>query len=1413
MTVSRLARLSRAALVGAALALAPPPPAGAQISILGLKNSLVQFALSQLSTPGSLEITAEGVAEPEDGVTELRGLAVADAQGVWLRAEAVGVSWSPSRLLSGELAIRALTARGVEVLRRPVLPPSEAPAKGEAPQASGGGWPRAPLTVVVDALTLSGVRLAPGVAAAQGVAFDAQGAARDEGDVQALELRIARTDAVEGVFALRYARDFAADTLRVALDAREGPGGLAAEYAGLGAGAPSRLKLDADGPLSNWRMTAALDVERVLSAHGSALADLEAPVRFEADFVAAPGPDAPPEAQAALAPQAALGLRVAEGADGVIRIERARLAAPALDARAAGFYRRADRGLELDLSLEARRALAALVPGVDFARLGFDGRLSGSADDLTASGAARLEGLASHAVDAASARLEVTGRLRSQDGPQGELTLQGAATGVRLDRLTPDLIGPARLSLQAAHDGRRATVKTARFSSSLLEATASGVVALSEGAHDLTYALDAPDIAPIARAYGREAAGRLSATGALGGAVGAARLTGEAVLSDAVAAGRSWGEARLTHDVTIAEGVAGRAALSARGGPIGPVDAELRGALRGVRLTLDALSFEGLRSALEGRLDADLDARLAEGALRFEARDLSAFEAFADLFPQLAGAGLGGAVSGTLELSAPEGRQAATLRAQAQGARGFGAAIEAAELAGWARDLFGAPEGGLTAKAQGLRAGDAALSALDAGAELAQADGAAALTLRADAPDLRLAGAAARGLRLRARADDALGAAPRLEVSAGAGGAAMGAVRLGRLEARASGALDALDVRFDAEGDAPRRRKAGRRPLFARLAARLDLSGEAPAGTLTRLEAGLGKARARLRAPARIESAGGVTALRGLDLALPGGRLRGDLGAGAQGATGDVTLNLPRLVEAARLAGAPIEGGALRARARFDTRPGKPFARIRLNAEGLDPAGVEAEDALDAEARLDWDGGEATARASLSGRFGEPVVLRARARARPAGVLPALEPGAPIEARASWKGRLGAFWGYVPAPAHVLDGDLDLDLGVKGPPGRLRPTGRLVLTNGQYQNLDLGTILTGIEARTRVGGGADLTLDLRATDGSGAPLSASLTVDGQTLRGRLSADGAILVRRDDVTAKVSLDLTAAGPLSAPLIAGEAVIDRAEVRLVNALPPSVADLGEVAVKGAPPPEEDAPPPADSDGPQLDLRVRAPGGVFVRGRGLDSEWEADLSIKGPAADPIVVGAVERRRGELDLLGKTFELTRGRIAFSGARPPDPALDVALWTESDDIEGGIVVSGTASAPQVSFASRPALPEEEVMPRLLFGTSRQSLSASQALQLATGLATLLNGEAGLLDGVRGALGVDMLSVDQSGEETAVRVGKSLADGVFVGARQPLDGGPASVEVEVELFDGVSATSEAGGAGGASVGLRWKKDF
>ena len=102
----------------------------------------------------------------------------------------------------------------------------------------------------------------------------------------------------------------------------------------------------------------------------------------------------------------------------------------------------------------------------------------------------------------------------------------------------------------------------------------------------------------------------------------------------------------------------------------------------------------------------------------------------------------------------------------------------------------------------------------------------------------------------------------------------------------------------------------------------------------------------------------------------------------------------------------------------------------------------------------------------------------------------------------------------------------------------------------------------------------------------------------------------------------------------------------------AVPPTIP-VEEVGRGARPGPKPAAGPPPEI---RLDVRLDADNQVFVRGRGLESEWQGRLRARGTLAEPDIVGRIELRRGFLDLLGSRFLLEQGTIEFDGAQPPRP-------------------------------------------------------------------------------------------------------------------------------------------------------------
>lgn len=1450
-------------------------PALAFFSLSGFQNSMIEFLIDQLSTEGELEITVEEVVEPEDGVTAIRGLSVSDADGVWFTAETLDFAWNPSRLLQGEVEFSRLSMAGVHVLRQPIIPesaPEDAePADPGAPAIPKIAWPRSPLTLRVDNLTLEGVRIDEPVLG-HAIAFDATGAARDEGDIQSARLELARTDTIAGTIAFDYARDFAANTLAVNLSAAEAPGGLVASLGDLPRDAPSEVTLTAEGPPTDWRMRFDLAIAELISADGTAAISYQGPLKVDADLSARAGPKLSPEIAALLGPGARIRARATEGQDGTILIEEGRVTSPDLSMAASGSFARPTSTADLEVELDAGPRLADPFEGVTFGGLTFVGTIKGAPGSLVADGDLVLDGLSTEPADVRRAELTVDVR---QSGPAEamvtELVVAGLTRGLRLDRLSAALIGDAETEIEATLAGNTLDLETLWLDSDLLRVSASGTADLETMNAALGLGISTPDLRPVAAAYGAEAAGQIEIIGELDHQDGISSIqfeTGVNGFEHPMAAARTLGlrgtvlrdsqsvgftasgsgtdmrldrigsdllsRADIAAEGTLADGLLELARLDL----VSPlVDAALSGQIgleqQTVRVDYDVRTPDlGRVAALydvpaAGRLSAQgeatrsgpeaaprLKGTLAVADAVWDARRYGRValthdvEASASPWGNIALSNDGGPfgpvhVKTDFALAEPR-LMLKDLSARALGLAADGnlsvdldgplaegkLALAISDLAGL-RPLTGTALGGSARGALQLTTSKGRQNAsLDLTARNIEADGTRIATARIVSTLANLLGKPS--IDLSVTAEDLTNADNRLDT----------------LSLDAKGPLSGLAIGASLRGS------AGRQPLTASLAGRVNASAPTIRANVSRLDAALGDDRIGLNRSLSVTARGSTVALNGMDLSLPGGgQLLGNVTSHGGPLSGDVRLMAPDLSVLKRLADIPFNAGSLSAEATFDTRRRASRANVTLTGRAIAFDGVEAAGALSIDGTLAWQGRSAAINAEIGGVFGDPVRLKASVPVVASGTVPQLAQRGPVEGSVRWTGEIGDLWALVPAPGHVVTGKADIDLGVSGDISDPAIAGGANISEGGYQNVDAGTILTDLALETTLTPSGDLGLSLTASDGAQGVVETTGTValDASGMDIRTVIRNAVLVRRDDVTARMDGDLSVKGPADGLAIGGKITVTDAEVRLINANPPSVVTLGEVLIKGEPEPEK----AVRSSSTTLALDIDAPGRIFVRGRGLDSEWKMALRLRGNAAAPDLTGRIERVRGRLSLIGKGFDLTRGRIDFDGGPEIDPRLDIVLERETSDLTGRIVVSGTGSDPSLGFSSTPALPEDEVLPRTLFGKSSQALTGSQAIQLGLGLATLMDGGGGTLDSVRGAVGLDSLRVEQdSSGNAAVAAGKEVSEGVWVGTQQPLGGeGGTSVVVEIDVFEDIQIDAEVEPGGGSSVGVQWKQDF
>lgn len=503
---------------------------------------------------------------------------------------------------------------------------------------------------------------------------------------------------------------------------------------------------------------------------------------------------------------------------------------------------------------------------------------------------------------------------------------------------------------------------------------------------------------------------------------------------------------------------------------------------------------------------------------------------------------------------------------------------------------------------------------------------------------------------------------------------------------------------------------------------------------------------------------------------------------------------------------------------------------VTMLGQGLAPGIAQVSDSLavdlHAEAELNAQG--LTFEAALHTSDGQTPLLQAGGQAplrlalEPPGVD--LPKDAPLSAFV--KGEVDLHWlGEMLLPEiHHLTGALSLGLELGGSLAEPSAAGRLEISRAGYQHLQQGVLLQDIAAAVTLDKDQVRLHELTATDND----QGSLRVRGQA--GFVPDQGFpfhLTIQAEDLNildspltsarlADVALDVS--GSVAAQEVKGHVTFDRVEVFLRDLGGPRVAELHVIEINDAdgsavmPAPRPAPVPPAVV----LDVDVRFPARVFVRGRGLDSEWGGNLHVSGNADQPSLRGEIRPVRGRLDMLGTRFTLSRESvIQFVGAHPPIPFVNMQAEQTARDFT--FILNVTGMPPDIAFAlqSDPPLPEDEVLPRMLFGRSLSSITPVQAAKLALAARELAGHGPGmdLLGTARGILLLDDLDVvSQEGGEIGLRAGKYINERVYVRLDSDLKTGGEQVSADVELTPRIGLESRIGSKGGG-LGLFWKHDY
>lgn len=426
----------------------------------------------------------------------------------------------------------------------------------------------------------------------------------------------------------------------------------------------------------------------------------------------------------------------------------------------------------------------------------------------------------------------------------------------------------------------------------------------------------------------------------------------------------------------------------------------------------------------------------------------------------------------------------------------------------------------------------------------------------------------------------------------------------------------------------------------------------------------------------------------------------------------------------------------------------------------------------------------------------------------------------PMRGRYFAEGEVRPLWDLLVGGERSLAGQVHTEGTLGGTLADPQAVGHVTVANGQFDDGATGLSLRKVALRADFAQSAVDVSQMSGEDGHGGTITGSgrvsLARDGASSF-RLDLRGFRLIDNDMATASATGQATINRDADGKVrLAGALTIDRADIAADPPIPSGVVAM-DVVEKNRPldlPSTLAAPAVRRGAGWTLDVTLKAPRRVFLRGRGLDVEMSLDAHVGGTTARPNLTGVARLVRGDYDFAGKRFEFDPTSVVYLSTRPDAIRLELTATRDDPSLTAVVKIRGTAARPEITLTSTPVLPNDEVLAQVLFGRSASQLSPLEAAQLASALTSLAGGGGfDVIGNLRNFARLDRLSFGgDASSGVTVAGGKYLTEDVYLelsgGGRE----GPAA-QVEWRVRRHLSIISRLANQGDGRLAVRWRKDY
>jgi translocation and assembly module TamB len=326
-----------------------------------------------------------------------------------------------------------------------------------------------------------------------------------------------------------------------------------------------------------------------------------------------------------------------------------------------------------------------------------------------------------------------------------------------------------------------------------------------------------------------------------------------------------------------------------------------------------------------------------------------------------------------------------------------------------------------------------------------------------------------------------------------------------------------------------------------------------------------------------------------------------------------------------------------------------------------------------------------------------------------------------------------------------------VNVAMDGVPNGLSNMNGTLVFNGDRLQVENLTATTG-------GGTLKIGGSIRYKNG----IYADLTATGDVVRVRLYG----------LSATANANLKLQGGSESALLSGTILITRFGIG---------ADV-DFAAFGSPggvsaPPNLDS--PANKIG--LDVHVTSAPQLDFQNSYAKLAGTVDLTIRGTAAVPSVLGRIEINDGSATFAGTKYQLQRGEIYFTNPVRIDPIIDLDATAQVENYDITVGLHGTSTNLKPTYRSEPPLSETDVFALLALGRTQEEAQLYQERQVQQGT-----------DPTTSALLGGALNATVSNRvEKLFGVGSVKIDPAFVGT---LGNSSARITVQQQLSRQITAT-------------------